>query len=74
MRAPSIESAVDFVCFVQDKLLFEEDTGCPGALSRLLVGSEARIARGAGVSVICSQGSRLAAALSPQLRAVLRAS
>jgi hypothetical protein len=36
MRAPSIESAVDFVCFVQDKLLFEEDTGCPGALSPLL--------------------------------------
>jgi hypothetical protein len=36
IRAPSIESAVDFVCFVQDKLLFEEDTGCPGALSPLL--------------------------------------
>jgi hypothetical protein len=27
---------VDFICFVQDKLLFEEDSGCPGALSRLL--------------------------------------
>jgi hopanoid-associated phosphorylase len=61
---------VDFICFVQDKLLLEEDTSMSGGLGMsggivavTSLALEARIALGPGVSVICSQGECLAAAL-----------
>lgn len=55
---------IDFICFVRDSYRFEGGSWMSGGIVAVTsLALEARIALGRGVSVICSQGSHLAAAL-----------
>jgi adenosylhomocysteine nucleosidase len=68
-KAVKRQAVVDFAAFVRDKLPFARAHGMSGGIVAVTsLALEARIALGAGVSVICSQGAHLAADLDSALR------